>query len=65
MNDMYTTNQLPKWILSDGTKNRSLDVNEYLYRTKFDQSFDDDNDDDYQESSKIDSKKLKLKQQKL
>ena len=42
MNDMYNVSQLPNWIISNGKKNRSLDINEYLYNTKFDQSFDDE-----------------------
>lgn len=39
--DLYDLDQVPSWLVSGGKKNRSLDLDEYLYRLPFDAAFDD------------------------
>ena len=41
---IYEPNQVPSWMMSSGTKNRELDLQEYLYGTNFFKSFDDGDD---------------------
>ena len=36
----YADDQAPSWMLPSGTKNRDLDLDEYLYQTPFDKAFD-------------------------
>jgi hypothetical protein len=37
----YTPDQAADWMLRNGTKTKELDVQEYLYKTPFDQAFDE------------------------
>lgn len=41
MLDLYDRKELPHWAVSGGEKNRSLDVDGYLFKLPFDSAFDD------------------------
>jgi hypothetical protein len=40
----YEKDQAACWMMPGGTKNRDLDVDEYLYQTPFDRAFEDNDE---------------------
>ena len=40
--ELYDLNELPAWLCPGGSKNRTLDVQEYLWNLRFDQAFDEE-----------------------
>jgi hypothetical protein len=41
LGELYSVDELADWMIPGGRKNRAFDLEEYLFRTPFDQGFDD------------------------
>jgi hypothetical protein len=43
LTDLYDLDQVPSWMIPGGTRNRSLDLEEYFFERRFNEAFDEDN----------------------